>query len=174
MQESFVEMLSVGGKSNSLGRAGEVIDIVLRDRSRLDELYQCLFDDDAWVRMRAADSLEKVCRIHPEWLTPYIDRLSRDFATSDQPSTQWHMAQIYGAVELTTAQREFAVRWLKKLLSSPSVDWIVATNSMITLMQFTRESLFPKPEMIALLDIQQQHKSAAVVKRATKLRDELL
>jgi hypothetical protein len=42
MNENFVEMLAVGGKSNSLGRAGEVVKLVLGDRSRLDELYDYL------------------------------------------------------------------------------------------------------------------------------------
>jgi hypothetical protein len=60
-------MLTVGGKSNALGRTNEVIEIVLLDKSRLDELYKCLFEADAWVRMRAGDALEKICRHCPEW-----------------------------------------------------------------------------------------------------------
>ncbi len=76
MDGNFVEMLAVGGKSNSLGRVNEVIEIVLHNEPRLNELYDCLFDKDAWIRMRAADALEKVCREHPDWLMPYIDRFS--------------------------------------------------------------------------------------------------
>jgi 3-methyladenine DNA glycosylase AlkC len=84
MKESFVDVLSVGGKSNSLGRAHEVVEAVLHNETRLEELYQCMFDENSWTRMRAADSLEKVCRVHPEWLKTYIDRLQKDFAGTAQ------------------------------------------------------------------------------------------
>lgn len=168
MKEKFVDMLAVGGKANSLGRVNDVIEIVLHDKKRIQELYECMFDDDAWVRMRAADALEKVCRVHPEWLLPYIDKFSQDLADSTQPSIQWHLAQIYEQVELTDAQKQTAITWLKKILSSKDADWIVAANAMDTLGKFTQDGSFSKSEMALLLKIQQNHKSNAVVKRAAK------
>lgn len=162
-------MLAVGGASNSLGKVSEVIELVLSDKSRLEELYGCLFNDDAWIRMRAADALEKVCRVHPDWLLPYIDRLFKDLATSTQPSIQWHMAQIYRQVELSDTQLHFAIQWLEEWLSSKDVDWIVAANAMETLAKFTGDGLLPKERLVALLKIQQHHKSQAVVRRADKL-----
>ena len=41
------------------GRVDDVMALVLGDRSRLDELYACLFSDDAWTRMRAADAIKQ-------------------------------------------------------------------------------------------------------------------
>lgn len=169
MDKRFLEILAVGGKTNSLGRASEVISAVLAGRGRLEELYNCLFDEDAWVRMRAADSFEKVCREHPDWLEPYIDRFPGELMTSAQPSIQWHLAQIYKQVELTDAQKRVATEWLRGLLSTIQVDWIVAANAMATLAQFAGDGFFSKAELINLLKIQQHHKSNAVVKRANKL-----
>jgi hypothetical protein len=174
MIEKITEMLATGGHANSLGRVNEVIVLVLDDKSRLDELYNCLFNEDAWVRMRAADALEKICREHPDWLERYIDRFPDELATSGQASIQWHLAQIYSQVNLTDKQREFAIDWLKHLLSTKETDWIVAANAMATLAQFTREGSFGTNEMVALLKIQQQHKSNAVIKRADKLLAEFL
>lgn len=168
MRENFTEMLAVGGKSNSLGRVNEVINQVLHNQSRLNELYDCLFNDDAWIRMRAADALEKVCRKHPDWLQPYIDRSFNELIASSQPSIQWHLAQIYKQVSLTNDQKWIAIRWLKKLLSSKEVDWIVAANAMDTLAYFSQEGSVAKSDLIALLRIQQQHKSKSVVRRANK------
>lgn len=173
MTETFVDMLAVGGKTNSLGRAAEVVDAVLNDKSRLDELYNCVFHDDAWVRMRAIDSLEKVCRIRPDWIEPYIDKFQKDLATSTQASIQWHLAEIFGEIRLTPDQKRFAVNWLAQLLSTVDIDWIVAANSMKTLVGFTNDGAFPKEKMIILLNIQQNHKSNAVIKRANKLLSEL-
>jgi hypothetical protein len=162
-------MLAVGGKSNSLGRVDEVVALVLADRSRLDPLYDCLSDPDAWTRMRAADALEKVCREQPDWLSPYVDRLAADFGTDEQASIRWHLAQIYGQVPLTAAQRRRAIAWLRGLLGSADLDWIVAANSMATLAGFTRSGAVPVADLVPLLQTQQGHKSKAVVKRATTL-----
>jgi hypothetical protein len=172
MSEGLATMLAVGGKSNSLGRVDEVIALVEADESRVDELYDCLFENDAWTRMRAADALEKICRHHPDWLLPFVDRFPGELATSSQPSIQWHLAQIYGQVELTSGQRSAAIMWLSRLLSNRDVDWIVAAHAMDTLSQFARDGFFPWSELVPLLDIQKMHRSAAVVKRATKLRVE--
>lgn len=166
-------MLAVGGKKNSLGRVVDVIELTRQDPARLEELYQCLFSEDAWVRMRAADALEKICRDHPDWLAPYIDRLAADFGASTQPSIQWHMAQIYREVALTDAQRRAAITWLAELLSNKDADWIAAANAMDTLMQWTRGGQHPSAKTIELLNIQKHHKSNAVIKRATKYLAEL-
>ncbi|MDN5274821.1 MAG: hypothetical protein JWP06_722 [Candidatus Saccharibacteria bacterium] len=173
MTEKFTEMLAVGGHANSLGQVNDVIELVLNDQNRLDELYSCLFNEDAWIRMRAADALEKICRQHPDWLVPYIDKFSNELATSTQPSIRWHLAQIYREVELTTEQKHFAINWLKDLLSTEDVDWIVAANAMDTLAHFTKDGSYPVVDITPLLKIQQKHKSNAVIKRANKLLAEL-
>jgi len=173
MSEHFAAMLREGGHANSLGRVNEVIEITLGDASRLDELYACLFDEDAWVRMRAADALEKICRQQPDWLLPYIDKFQEELSASTQPSIQWHLAQIYEQVSLTHKQKQFAQKWLAGLLSTKDVDWIVAANVMDTLVKFVKDGSFAADDLITLLKIQQQHKSNAVIKRATKYLAEL-
>jgi len=173
MTENFAELLLEGGHANSLGRVNDVIKSVLHDPTRLDELYACLFDDDAWVRMRAADALEKICRQQPDWLLPYIDKFQKELSESTQPSIQWHLAQIYEQVALTNQQKAHAQQWLTTRLSTKDADWIVAANAMDTLMKFTKDGSFAANEMKRLLKIQQQHKSNAVIKRATKYLAEL-
>jgi hypothetical protein len=173
MSEKLAEMLTAGGHANSLGRVNEVIESVLNHKLRLNELYECLFNDDPWVRMRAADAIEKVCRVHPDWLLPYIEKFAAELSTSNQPSIQWHLAQMYKQVDLTSEQKRFAIGWLKELLSSKEADWIVAANAMDTLAAFTKGGSFSVAEMISLLEIQQQHKSKSVVRRANKLLAEL-
>jgi hypothetical protein len=169
----FAEILAIGGHKNSLGEVDAVIGRVLHDAALLSELYDCLFDEDAWVRMRAADALEKVCRQHPDWLGPYVGKLLHDFPASTQPSIQWHMAQIFRQVKLSGAQKRSVIEWLEKLLASSEADWIVAANAMDTLAQFTRDGSVAKSQMSALATIQLQHKSKAVVKRANKILSEL-
>jgi hypothetical protein len=169
MNEPFAAVLLEGGKSNSLGRAEEVVRIVLSDHSRLKELYDCLSEDDAWQRMRAADALEKVCRIHPEWIEPYIERLLDEYAGTTQPSIQWHMAQIFEQTKLTSEQEQRILDWVTARLEDPKVDWIVAANTMDTLVTFNKRGLVSSDETIRLVHRQLKHHSNSVVKRATKI-----
>lgn len=170
---NFAAMLGEDGKKNSLGRAEEVVQIVLADQSRLDELYLCLFEEDAWLRMRAVDALEKVCRVHPEWLEPYVERLLDKVAVIDQASIQWHLAEMFREINLSDSQRQRAIALMKHNISSNEADWIVASNTMETLASYVRDGILPSSDLIPLLEIQQTHHSKAVVKRATRILDEL-
>lgn len=166
-------MLAEGGKRNTLGRAEEVVQIVLADSSRLDELYQCLFEDDAWLRMRAIDALEKVCRVHPEWLKPYVDRLLDEVAAIDQASIQWHLAELFREIDLSPRQRQQAITIMKRNIARSSADWIVASNTMETLAGFVADGILLAAELMPLLEIQQTHHSKAVVTRATRIVTQL-
>jgi hypothetical protein len=72
-QEPIKAMLT-GGNPRALARTEEVVTLVLGNRTRLQELYACLLEEDEIVRMRASDALEKVCRGRPAWLQAYVPR----------------------------------------------------------------------------------------------------
>lgn len=167
--ESFKDMLLVGGKTNSLGRAGEVLEIVRSDTSRLDELFECIYHDDAWVRLRAIDTFEKLVKENPGLVTPYLERIFNDLTKSRQPSIQWHLAQIFSEVELTDAQRNTAIAWLKDKIKTTNVDWIVSGDVMKALLYFHAGGFVETKELIDLFKVQEGHKSKAISKKATKL-----
>ena len=73
MKTDAFEAKLTGGHPNSLGRTIEVVDTVLADQSKLDELFNCYFSDDEVVRLRTSNALTRVSRKEPEWLTPYIE-----------------------------------------------------------------------------------------------------
>lgn len=134
---SFEQALT-GGHPNSLGRTEEVIAAVLADRGRLRELFGCLRSNDEVVRMRAGDALEKVCREQPGWLGPYRRRLLGEVAEIEQPSVQWHLAQILGQLDLDPTQARRAKAVLKRNLER-SADWIVLNVTMEQLFEWARE-----------------------------------
>lgn len=162
-----------GEHRNSLGRAAEIVETVLDDRSRLGELFECVFDDDAWVRMRAIDSFEKIVKDNPEWAKPYITRIFGELTKSDQPSIQWHLAQIFTEVELTLKQQQHAIDWLKDKLKNVEVDWIVSGDAMKALLYFYSKDSVGAAELEALFKIQEGHKSKAIRTKASKLLQEL-
>jgi len=164
--ESFEQILTAGGHSNSLGRAGEVLKTVQGNHARMDELFTCISADDAWVRMRAIDTFEKITKDQPELAQPYVKSILSDLIKSKQPSIQWHLAQIFCEVELTTRQRSEAIAWLKNTIATTEVDWIVSVNAMKTLLFFCRNGFIPAREAAEMFKVQERHTSKTVRKKA--------
>jgi hypothetical protein len=171
--EPFAEVLSACGHTNSLGRAGEVLEAVRAAPERLDELFACIAHDDAWVRMRAVDSFEKRVREDPALGEPYVGRILDELTRSAQPSIQWHVAQLLGLVALTDEQREVAVGWLSARVATTEVDWIVAAQSMATLVALVRAGHVPAADVVPLLEVQTGHRSASVRRKASGFLAEL-
>ncbi|MDQ2964496.1 MAG: hypothetical protein M3R57_01395, partial [Chloroflexota bacterium] len=125
MPEPFADMLK-GGHPNSLGRTEEVVCTVLADHARLEELFATMVNPDAVVRMRVGDALEKICREQPSWFMAHVDRLLGDLGQIEQPSVQWHVAQVLQHLrsDLSDDQAQQATELLRRNLAT-STDWIV-------------------------------------------------
>lgn len=155
MINTFEEMLT-GGHPNSLGNTIEVVGVILADRNKFDDLYQCYFSKDEVVRLRVSNAMKRICREHPDWLVPYIDKFLNDIAKINQASTQWTLAQLFLWLEkdMTTAQIAQAKRILKHNLETNN-DWIVQNTTIETLSMWAkddqglREWLIPKLEDFA-------------------------
>jgi DNA-binding transcriptional ArsR family regulator len=163
---AFAEILQAGGHRNSLGRSAEVLAAVQADPSRLVELFACVGDEDAWVRMRAIDTFEKAVRADPTLGAPYVEALLA-LTDSEQPSIQWHLAQLFSLLALSEPQRARVVAWLRDRLTTTEVDWIVAANAMLALVALDPSGARPSVE------VQLEHRSASVRRKAAALLDPL-
>jgi hypothetical protein len=128
--EPFDVMLA-GGHPNSLGRTIEVVDLILADPARLEQLYQCYFSPDEVVRLRTSNAFKRIWREHPDWLVPFFDRFLSDISQITQPSTRWTVAQMFHELNdlLTPDQRRAAVAVVQRSLTE-SDDWIVLNNAL--------------------------------------------
>ena len=59
MKIDFEERLT-GGHPNSLGKTVEVVEEVLANPERFEELFNCYFSDDAVVRLRVSNAMKRV------------------------------------------------------------------------------------------------------------------
>lgn len=59
---------------------------------------------------------------------PFVDRILGDLGHREQPSVQWHVAQLLAELDLTPSQRRRAVAWLQQRIATTDVDWIVASR----------------------------------------------
>ncbi len=167
MGSGFAGMLR-GGHPNSLGETEQVVAIVLADHGRLAELFAAITDSDEVVRMRVGDALEKVCREQPDWFVPHIDAILNDLGSVDQPSVQWHVAQLlqHLRADLSVEQKQRATRLLQRNLTT-STDWIVLNVTMDVLTEWATDAPalagWLRPELERLLQDQRR----SVAKRAS-------
>ncbi|MEO1288992.1 MAG: hypothetical protein AAFV93_14600, partial [Chloroflexota bacterium] len=117
MMESFESMLT-GGHPNSLGKTVEIVELVLADSSRVEELYQCYFSQDEVVRLRTSNAMKRLWRDQPDLIVPYIDRFIAQVSQIEQASAQWTLAQLFNELDayLSIEQRQEATTILKRNL----------------------------------------------------------
>lgn len=170
---NFEEKLT-GGHPNSLGNTIEVVDEVLENKKKLDELYQCYFSSDEVVRLRVSNAMKRICRVHPEWLVPYIDRFLNDISKINQASTQWTLAQLFLWLDddMTDVQKEKAIKILKKNLEQ-SNDWIVQNTTIETLSTWAKFDDELRKYMVPNLEKFSKSERKSVAGRAKKMLSSL-
>lgn len=168
-QESFEQMLT-GGHPNSLGRTIEVVDTVLANPSRLDDLYNCYFSKDEVVRLRTSNALKRIAKEHPVWLVPYIDKFLTEITAIEQASTQWTLANLFETLtsEMTETQFASAKEVLKRNLTTWN-DWIVLNNSIQTLSNWAKTDPELKKWLLPHLEERSNDSRKSVAGRAKKM-----
>ena len=163
-----------GGHPNSLGRTIEVVEIVLADQVRLEELYRCYFSEDEVVRLRTSNGLKRVAKVHLHWLVPYIGRFLDEIIPINQASTQWTLADLFGmlSTSMNETQRARAEVHLKHNLATHN-DWIVLNSTMKTLGEWSKQDEELRHWLVPHLERLSKDKRKSVAKRAGKLLDNL-
>jgi hypothetical protein len=166
----LVELLR-GGDSRPLKGVTRVVDDVLHDPARFDELMQAMAHDDGVVRMRAADAAEKISRTDAECLQPFKSTLLLAAAMAEQPSLRWHLAQIVPRLRLDAAERKNAVAIFRRYLGDSSA--IVKTCAMQGLADLALADASLRTSIVPVLRKATETGTAAMRARGTKLLEAL-
>ncbi len=153
---SLIDLLR-GGDLRSIGRADEVVDIVLSSPSQFDEVFAGILSDDSLIRMRCADAVEKIAKKRPDLLAPFKERLIEDVALIDQQEVQWHLAQMMAYLDYNGEEEARVVKVLRGLLSSKSR--IVVVSSLDTLTELATRNGFLME--LVIMDIEKAMKNGA-------------
>ena len=135
-----------GGDRRSIGRSNEVVADVLADPALFREVFSGLLSEDAVVRMRSADAVEKITTRHPEYLESVRALLIGPVAHLDQKEVRWHAAQMLSRIKWTDAERQEVLEILFEYLNDPSS--IVKTFSMQALADLARQSPALRPNVL--------------------------
>ena len=171
--EPFTDMLA-GGHPNSLGRTAEVVDLILAEPSRLEELYGCYPSPDEVVRLRTSSAFKRVSWEHPEWLKPYLDSFLGEVSQLEQASAQWTLAQLFSTLAglMSAEQMEKAKHVLRHNLSTCK-DWIVLNTTMQTLAEWAEGDEELKRWLQPRLETLSKDTRKSVAGRATKFHKKL-
>lgn len=171
MARTKITSLIQGPDRRSIGRADEVARLVLQKPRHFRELVECLWDEDAVVRMRGADAAEKVSRVKPELLKPYKREVLGLLAEAEQIELRWHLAAMVPRLALTAAERARAVSSLEHYLEDRSS--IVKTFALQALTELARSEPELRGRVKLILEESLASGTAAMKARARKLLKEV-
>ncbi len=160
-----------GGDRRSIGRSEEVVSDVLKNPALSGDLITGLSVTDAMVRMRAADAMEKISLVHPEYLWPYKSLLIQQAAISDQKEVRWHLAQVLPRLNLSQKERQQVVETLLSYFSDSSS--IVKTFAMQAFADIARQSPKLRPSILVHLRELTASGTPAMKARGRKLLAEM-
>lgn len=170
---NFEERLT-GGHPNSLGNTIKIVDEVVANGEKFDELFNCYFSEDEVVRLRVSNAMKRVYKERPELVLPYVDRFLNEISKIGQPSTKWTLATLFGWMngKLTEDQHKSAKDIIKHNLTTEK-DWIVLNNSMETLTNWSKSDEELKTWLLPHLERLKSDRRKSVAKRASRFYEHL-
>jgi|CXWL01.1.fsa_nt_gi HEAT repeat protein len=160
-----------GGDRRSIGRSSEVVADVLADPRLFGALFAGLSVDDPVVRARAADAIEKISTVHPEYLRPYRAALLGELSRCDQKEVRWHVAQLLPRLRWNVRDRQKVCDILTDYLRDSSS--IVKTFAMQALANLTAQAPELRPAVLRQLQKLTVSGTPAMRSRGRKLLKEL-
>lgn len=157
-----------GGDLRSIGMVDEVVKDILADSTLFVNVFDGMCNPNPVIRMRAADTVEKVTRINPTWLFPFKERLIGEVAQIEQQEVRWHLAQLLSRLVLEENELNKVVDLLKQWIEGSKSN-IVKVNSMQSLCDLGYRYPNLKPSITQVIRVSVESGSPAVVSRGKKL-----
>jgi hypothetical protein len=165
-----------GGDLRSIGSSTAIISEIT-NQNKFDKLFQGLFDTDRLVVMRAADAIEKITKIHPEYLDSHKKELLELFQTANHIELKWHLAQLIPRliIRLKLDEKEMGMAWDKLTLWAldRSGSRIVRINSMQALFDIQKQCPELKKDFTDTISKMERENIPSIVARIKKLRKEM-
>jgi len=171
MKKSDLRQKLSGGDRRSIGKSEEVVSEVLADARLFGALFDCMLADDPLVRMRAADAVEKITLLRPDFLKPFKSKLITRVAKIDQQEVRWHVAQLVSRLELSRSERKTVHDFLQEYLNDKSS--IVRTFAMQALADLATQDAGLKRGIVKQLERLTKEGTPAMQSRGKKLLVEL-
>jgi len=158
----------LGGDLRSIGKADEVISDIIKEPTLFGEIFNGMKSHDPLIRMRSADVIEKVSKIHPEYLIPYKEELIKDITKVEQQEVKWHVALMFTYLVFTDLEKsqviDILLSWIEKSKSK-----IVKVNSLQALAYIGESDKKYRNQIFSILEEVIETGSPAMVARSKQL-----
>jgi HEAT repeat protein len=171
MGQTTLSSILQGGDRRSLGKANQLVALILGQPKRFPELLECLWSDDPVVRMRAADAAEKISAQRAELLHPFKAELLGLAGETSQQELRWHLALMIPRLPLTHAERKRAIGLLREYLADRSS--IVKTCALQGLAELAQGNPELQSEVAGVMEQASRAGTPAMKARARKLLPKL-
>ena len=129
--------LLAGGDLRSIGKSNSVI-LKIHDQNDFDELFQCLFHPDRIVVMRAADAIEKITIIKPQYLNNHKKEVIEICKTTGNKELKWHLALLIPRLNLSKPEVSKGWNILSGWVRDKTNSRIVRVNSIQALFELAK------------------------------------
>lgn len=159
------------GDLRTTGNVNEVIKIVSGQKD-FDLLFKTLLLNDRKVVMRAADAIEKLTVIHPEYLKKHKKVLLKLLFNAKDKELKWHIAQLIPRLALNKKESYDAWKHLYFWAGDKYESRIVRVNSLQALFEMAGEYPDLKRSLDSLIPMVECEKIPSLIARLKRLRKE--
>ncbi len=156
-----------GGDLRTIGCANEIVHEIQENPALFESVFRGLTDNDAAIKMRSADIVEKVTRDNPALLSGYTQQIISILKKEKQQEVCWHMAQIAPRLECNKSEKNKLIDLLKNCLLHKSK--IVQVSAMESLVKLAEKNVSPKNDITDVIKKQMENGSPAVKARGRNL-----
>lgn len=145
------ELLLQNGDLRSIGNSNSVVEMI-DDQQKFDTLFQLLYNADRKLVMRAADALEKVAVMHPNYLISHKKELINFMTNANHIEMKWHLALMIGRLNLSGSDLRKVWQILSHWVHDRKESNIVRVNSLQTLFELSKQHSTLKIEFNLMVD----------------------
>jgi hypothetical protein len=169
-KETIRAQLAVGRHRLSVGRVMEVLERVCSHPRQVNQLIECLWDQDPGVANRAADAVEKLFFARHDLhnlIDPWKAALLGLLVETDSIKLRWRLAVVVPRLRLSSSERQKVAEVLQSFLADRSS--IVKTCAMEGLAALARHDESLAPLVLDLLRIHTRSGTPAMRARGRQL-----
>lgn len=127
-----------GGDLRSIADVDQLIPLI-ETQQDFDGLFAYLNSEDRLIVMRAADTIEKITKAHPEYLETHKSRLIILLNSAQDKELKWHVALLASRIGLSKNELEQVWNKLEVWARDRLESKIVRVNSLQSLYELSRK-----------------------------------
>lgn len=167
-----IESILANGQSRKM--ANHVIDIILQDEQRIDELMQCFFSDHMRTCQHAAWPVGILAEKHPTILLPYLPRMVSNMDDAKHDAVIRNTLRTFQFIEIPEALQSDVYDRCLEYLSNPKYPIAFTAFAMTVCTNMAMQYPELKEEVIAAIDYRMPNGSSGIRARGMKEKKRMI